>query len=112
MRKEDDIKGLAKTGWVAKLKDGKTATELDGTTWSLVKDEVVALSLVSGRKTILSLPKGKSCYFQGKTGSCGVAGGPIEIESRWIGFSSDSGDVVKATVIENNGEIIIGVSKA
>ena len=111
MRKEDDIEGVAKTGWVARLKDGSSVREWDGVPWSDVKDGVVLLAIVKDGKVAVSLPEGMRRYVQGKTGSCGIVGGKVTVESRWIGFELDCGRIVTAVLPESNGTVSIGVSK-
>jgi hypothetical protein len=111
MWRKECIKSVAKTGWLARLKDGTSVAEHDGIPWSKIKDSVTLLSIVSAGKTLVSLPKDQKRYIQGKTGSCGITGGEIRIEYRWIGFESESGEVVKASISERTGEVFLTASK-
>jgi hypothetical protein len=94
---------------VATLDDGSSVVESEENVWSAIKQKVVGLKLVVNGKTLISLPLGMKRYLQGKTGSCNLLGGKIKIESRWIGFESPSGSIVKIKRSELNGEIQVEV---
>lgn len=111
MWREENGKGVVKTGWLAELKNGTSAVEYDGVPWAQVKDDVVLLAIVRNDKVLVSLPKGQKRYMQGKTGSCSINGGEITVERRWIGFEAESGEVVKAFISEKTGSVNLTISK-
>lgn len=92
-------------GWIAKLKDGTVVNETTGTIWSSIKDDVIWLGIEVNGKLVISLPEHQTSYIQGKTASCGPFGGKIAIESRWIGFESPSGSIIKVKIMEADGLI-------
>lgn len=108
MQQQEHCHGVVR-GWTARLADGRLVTEHSGTAWTDVKESVVWLGLDENGTTTISLPEGQNRYLQGKTGSCGLTGGKIEIESRWIGFETASGSVVRIRVIEGDGRIEVEV---
>jgi len=108
MRKSKHNKS-SKLGWIARLKNGQMAAERDGVLWSSIKDQIAWLGLEDDAIPIISLPNGQTQYTQGKTGSCSLIGGSVDIESRWVGFEMDDGKKIKIKRSESNGRIEVDV---
>jgi len=101
------MRPIKKSEWIAKLSDGRVVTENDNVPWSSIKDDVIWLGLERGDFPVISLPEKQKSYLQGKTASCSLVGGSIEVESRWIGFETESGVVIKIRVQEASGCISV-----
>ncbi len=108
MQKQENITGVG-VRWAATLEDGSSVIESEEIVWSSISQKVVGLSFVENGGTLISLPFGMKRYLQGKTGSCFLLGGKIKIESRWIGFESPSGLIVKVKRTESDGKIQVEV---
>lgn len=107
MFKQENSKRVA-VYWEADINDGSCIKESDNVLWSSIKENVVGLRLKSDDTVLINLPSGMGKYTQGKTGSCGLFGGEIKIESRWIGFENNSTGV-KIRRSENDGRIDVEV---
>lgn len=106
MRRQGSQAGLS--GWVAELSDGTVARQSDGVLWGDVRGRVVGLSLIVGGRTI-RLPCGMARYFQKQSGSCGIGGGPVSVESRTVGLETPFGATVSLTA-SGDGDIRVEVS--
>jgi hypothetical protein len=107
MRREKHVENIK---WVAKLSNDTSVSESDSK-WDDVKDKIIWLAFSEDDKIIIELPTYQKKYFQGKTGSCGIQGGEIQIENRCIGFETQSGDIVKVRVSKDGGMNIETYSK-
>lgn len=109
MSRKEHIKNM-NTKWFATLSDDSCVLESDEIVWSSIKERVIHLKLVNGDNyVIIDLPYKMKRYLQGKTGSCSLMGGKISVESRWIGFEDNGGNLVKMIRDESNGTISVQI---
>jgi len=107
MQRKEYIPSLS-AKWSATLDDGSFLEESNDILWSSYKERVTHLKLVDDiGNVIITLPTGMKKYLQGKTGSCGLIGGKVLIESRWIGFEDENGRIFKIRRNEANGELSV-----
>ena len=93
--------------WKAKLKDGKTVSELTHQ-WTNIQAEVTELTLITNSGQIITLPPNMPKYVQFKSASADMNSNNIEIDSRVIGFQQGN-TIVKIRVNEKTNNISIEI---
>jgi hypothetical protein len=97
--------------WQAILRDGKTIDEPSdqgesAKIWKDIRIDVCGLNLVCD-DLVITLPRNMFSYEQSKTGSAALGGGEIILESRWIGFMTETGQILKVRFHEREKKISI-----
>ena len=94
--------------WKARTKDGKEVSELDGTKWIDVKDDVTELLMSTNDGRFIFLPKNMDKYIQAKTASAELGSNNVTIESRYIAFELGN-NIVRIRVDEKTNNISVEV---
>lgn len=95
--------------WKAKTKDGKEMSELDGTKWVDIQDDVVELGMATNDGRFIFLPKNMEKYIQAKTASAELGGkNNVTIESRYIAFKLGN-NTIRIRVNEKTNNISVEI---
>ena len=96
--------------WKATLKDGTEVSELDGTKWMDIENDVIELGMNTVNGEWIFLPKNMEKYIQAKTASADLGSNNITIESRYIAFQLGN-NIVRIRASELTGNIIVEVDQ-
>lgn len=80
--------------WRAVLDDNSVVSEDSGVKWSDIKNRVSGLSFLFNGVTY-TLPPSQKRYLRADSASASLIGGKVTIESRWIGYETHLGSVIK-----------------
>ena len=94
--------------WRAVLDDGSVVSEESGAKWPDIKNRVSGLSYVMNG-VAYSLPPNQKRYLRADSASVFLTGGEATVDSRWIGFETHSGAVVKLRFHLATGNVSVEV---